>query len=256
MRERLLENARFRPLAEGLSARVAVNNKWVNLADAHRPHPRWKPSRTIPALVLAFLAAGCATHNNADQSASQQAAAPPQAATSAPLPGPEAKIHISYARPSDFLSSLAVTKYSTAQNVLTLNAEDGRTSSIIRFGGGVGVWQINVDRSLLSDVPVLGKDKAYALTEVRYGSVPRRFGQSVPDGEPPEPLEPDHFYIFTVTRASGSTSYEAVKVDGDGSLEAYDAEPRAGTSFRLCCNVGADFTITVAPPANANPSAP
>jgi hypothetical protein len=72
--------------------------------------------------------------------------------------------------------------------------------------------------------------------------------QTIPDAEPPEPLEPDNFYIFSVTRKSGSISYEAVKVNADGSLEAYEADPRAGTSFRLCCNLSSDFTV-VAPPA-------
>ncbi|MGH7933000.1 MAG: hypothetical protein ACREQN_07500, partial [Candidatus Binataceae bacterium] len=60
----------------------------------------------------------------------------------------------------------------------------------------------------------------------------------------PEPLEPDHYYIFEVSRGSGSISWEAVKVSADGSLESYVAEPRAGTSYRLCCNVGLDFTVT------------
>jgi hypothetical protein len=197
----------------------------------------------IVGLFVAIFAIGCSLH----KSASPPPAPPPQVADNTPLPGPEAKIHISYARTNDYLDSLLVIKYSGAVNVMTLNDKDGRTSSIIRFDGGVGVWQIDVDKSMFSDFPVIGSDKAYAPAEVKYGSVPARFLQSVPGGDPPEPLEPDRFYIFTVTRAFGSTSYEAVKVDTDGSLETYEAEPRAGTSFRLCCNLGADFTATTAP---------
>lgn len=210
----------------------------------------------IAVLLIPLLTSGCAAHKTVDDAAGQTVANVPQSTDNAPLPGPEAKIHISYAHPNDFLGSLTVTKYSAAQTLLTLDAKGGGAASIVRFDGGVGVWQVDVDKSLLSDVPVLGRDKSYAPSEVKYGAVPARFVQSVPDGGPPEPLEPDHYYIFTVTRASGSASYEAVKVDSDGSLEAYDAQPRAGTSFRLCCNLGADFTITATPHAVANPSAP
>lgn len=197
----------------------------------------------IAGLFLTIFTIGCSLH----KSASPPPAPSPQPADNTPLPGPEAKIHISYARPDDYLDSLLVSKYSSAENVMTLNDKDGRTSSIIRFDGGVGVWQIDVDKSMFSDFPVIGSEKAYAPADIKYGIVPARFLQTVPGGDPPEPLEADRFYIFTVTRALGSTSYEAVKVDSDGSLETYEAEPRAGTSFRLCCNLGADFTATTTP---------
>jgi hypothetical protein len=39
-----------------------------------------------------------------------------------------------------------------------------------------------------------------------------------------------------------------VKVNGDGSLEAYEADPRAGSSFWLCCNLAGDFTLTASAP--------
>jgi hypothetical protein len=83
---------------------------------------------------------------------------------------------------------------------------------------------------------------------VKYGQMPAGFSQTAPDSGPPEPLEPSTYYVFSVTRASGSTSFEAVKVDSDGSLEAYAAEPRAGTSFSLCCNVSADFSASAGAP--------
>ena len=38
------------------------------------------------------------------------------------------------------------------------------------------------------------------------------------------------YYIFTVHRATGTVSYQAVHITGDGSVESYDAQPRAGTS--------------------------
>ncbi|MGO8802050.1 hypothetical protein, partial [Candidatus Binatus sp.] len=49
------------------------------------------------------------------------------------------------------------------------------------------------------------------------------------------------YYVFQIERQSGSSSYQAVKVQADGSLQAYNAQPRAGSSYLLCCNVTADF---------------
>lgn len=165
-----------------------------------------------------------------------------QSSENAAPPGPDAKIRISYSRPDDFLSSLVVTEYSSAETVLS-EAGTVPSASIVRFEGGVVVWQIGIEKSLLTDVPMIGKSKPYAVTEVKYGTLPPHFVATTPESGPPEPLEPDHYYVFTVTRASGSTSYEAVKINGDGSLEAYTADPRAGTSFQLCCNVAPDFVI-------------
>jgi hypothetical protein len=153
----------------------------------------------------------------------------------------EAKIHIDYGSERDYLSSLTVTKYPAAYALDTARGGSDANASIFRFDGGVPVWQIQVDRGVLSDLPGLGNRSEYRLSEVQYGVVPRHFAQSTPDSGPPEPLEPNHYYIFSVMRVSGSTNYEAIKVEADGALEGYDAEPRAGTSFRLCCNVNADF---------------
>ena len=154
---------------------------------------------------------------------------------------PEAKIHIDYGSERDYLSSLSVTKYPAAYALDTARGGPDANASVFRFDGGVPVWQIQVDKGVLSDLPGLGKRGEYRLSEVQYGVVPRHFVQGTPDSGSPEPLEPNHYYIFSVMRVSGSTNYEAIKVEANGSLEGYDAEPRAGTSFRLCCNVNADF---------------
>ena len=203
--------------------------------------------------TIAF--AGCSAH--AKQSALQPAASPPseQSPDSAPPPGPEAKIQISYSQPNDFLSTLLVTKYAGASTLTTAPAGANGTASVVRFEGGIPVWQINVEPGMFSEMPIGFSSKNYAVSEVKYGNVPSHFVQSTPDLGPPEPLESDHFYIFSVTRKSGSISYEAVKVNPDGSLQAYDADPRASTSFRLCCNVSSDFTVT-APPSSLDSSLP
>jgi hypothetical protein len=58
--------------------------------------------------------------------------------------------------------------------------------------------------------------------------------------------------VFQIDRQSGSTSYQAVKVLADGSLQAYNAQPRAGSSYLLCCNIATEFPEPVVVP-EANP---
>jgi hypothetical protein len=190
-------------------------------------------------LSACLIASGCALSNKVGASWSASAA---QTSDNAPLPGPDAKIHISYSRPNDFLNSMTVTEYSSAETVITESGK-GAPAAIIRFEGGVVVWQIGVTKRLLADVPMFREPKSYAVSQVIYGKLPANFAAVIPESGPPSPLEPDHYYVFTVTRGSGATSYEAVKVNGDGSLEAYEAEPRAGDSFRLCCDVASDFVV-------------
>lgn len=156
------------------------------------------------------------------------------------LPGPEAKIHISYSHPGDYLKSLVVTKYSDAATI----APSAHGASIVRFDGGVEVWRFSDEPKKFLDLSMSGSTKNFAISEVQYGLLPSHFVETVPTSGPPEPLEPGHYYIFSVTRSSGSTNYQAVKVNPDGSLEGYDADPRAGASFSLCCNVADDFTLS------------
>jgi len=197
-------------------------------------------------LIAPALLTGCSSHGEA--AATSASSGPSQTVQSGASSSPEAKIHINYGSEHDYLSSITVTKYPAAYALDTTRGGPDADASIFRFDGGVPVWQIQVDRGVLSDLPGLGKRGEYRLSEVQYGIVPRHFVQSTPDSGPPEPLEPNHYYIFSVMRVSGSTNYEAIKVEADGSLQGYDAEPRAGTSFRLCCNVNADFPGTAPAP--------
>ncbi|MBF6561415.1 MAG: hypothetical protein IVW56_14120 [Candidatus Binataceae bacterium] len=205
------------------------------------------------ALIGVASMTGCATHlKSVLGTAATPSAQPADDTTPA---GPEAKIHISYAHPGDYLATLSVIKYSAADPLTTTPGVNGTgVASIIRFDGGVPAWQIDDEKGMFSDLPIGGSKTNFAIPEVTYGNVPAHFTQSTPAGDSPEPLESDHYYVFSVTRASGSISYEAVKVNADGSLEAYAADPRAGTSFRLCCDLPADFTITAPPEAATPPS--
>jgi hypothetical protein len=200
---------------------------------------RYSPANCYFLLTLCLIAGGCASGK---KTAAPSPAHVAETSDNAPPPGSDARINISYSRPGDFLNSLTVNEYSSAETVLT---ESGKrpSASIIRFEGGIVVWQIGLTKGLLADIPALGERKSYALKQVIYGKLPADFVSTVPESGPPQPLQPDHYYVFTVTRASGATSYEAVKVNGDGSLEAYAAEPRAGDSFRLCCDLAPDFVV-------------
>lgn len=181
--------------------------------------------------------------------AASKAAPAPQAGEnqSAGLPAedgsePGANVQISYRHRDDYLASLSVYKFTGAVVLESENGADpGHSPTIVRFNGGVPVWEIKADTGLISKLPGLGSHKKFKIYHVHYGKLPKYFTQLLPNGGPPEPLETGRYYIFAVRRALGKTNYEALKVEDDGSLEGYDAEPRAGTSYALCCNLNADF---------------
>ncbi|MGH9771175.1 MAG: hypothetical protein ACRD4Q_05700 [Candidatus Acidiferrales bacterium] len=193
----------------------------------------------LAGLILAAGLGGCAAKKPAAPAAASDTG--DQNAAAALIP--HASIHVSYAHPRDYLKSLLVTKYSGANILLTSPGKQG-SAAIVRFEGGITIWGINVDKSVLANLPLLDFQREYARKKISYGMMPKHFMQSIPENGPPEPLEPDHYYIFEVSRGIGPPEWEAVKIGTDGSLTSYAAEPRAGTSYRLCCNVSADFTVT------------
>ena len=190
----------------------------------------------IPAMIaaLTFVIAGCSTikrmtSSNSSPSDEDQ----PLAASATP------SIQIAYAKTGDTLKSIVVSQFSGANVLRTVN-EDGKEATVVRFDGGVPIWQFHANRSLLNPLTTI-ETTPYHLASVEYGKLPDGFIQDVPEAGPPPPLDAGGYYIFAIERASGAVSYQVVKVNPDLSLRAYDAEPRAGTSYKLCCNVGADF---------------
>ena len=115
-----------------------------------------------------------------------------------------------------------------------------RTESVVRFDGGVPIWKFQADEGTFGSITGVGTS-TYSLKSIDYSKVPAHFSQVAPEVGPPPPLDRGAYYIFQIERSSGSTSYQAVRVLADGSLEAYDAEPRAGSSYMLCCDVTSDF---------------
>jgi hypothetical protein len=199
-------------------------------------------------------AEGSPAEGVSSQGGPADSASPESEATPAP---PGATVAISYAHKGDYLASLSVSKFNGTEMVESRNLDAQHVASIIRFDGGVTVWEIRADTGVFSKLPVVGSGDKFAIKSVTYSKLPKYFAQVTPDSGPPEPLEVGHYYIFTAQRASGILSYEAVRVDPDGSLDGYEAEPRAGTSFVLCCNVSPDF-VQPAPPlipedSNSNP---
>ncbi|MGH7225188.1 MAG: hypothetical protein ACRELF_18355, partial [Gemmataceae bacterium] len=173
---------------------------------------------------------------------------------SEPLPPTAANVAITYKRPGDSLAKTTVTKYFGAETLETRPRGNGKTETIVRFDGGVPIWQFKADEGAFGSLTGIGA-RRFAVKNVQYGKVPSDFSQILPEDGAPEPLDRGSYYVFEVQRKSGSASYQAVKVLGDGSLEAYNAQPRAGSSYLLCCDVTADFPEPVVLPDTSSDQA-
>jgi hypothetical protein len=153
---------------------------------------------------------------------------------------------VTYKRPGDSLVRASVIKFFGAE-VIPSKRGPSRGETVVRFDGGVPIWEFKTTESTLGSLTGMGKTK-YAVKSIEYSKLPPHFTQIIPDEGPPEPLDRGSYYVFQIERESGSTSYQAVKVQADGSLQAYNAQPRAGNSYLLCCNVTSDFPEPVVLP--------
>jgi hypothetical protein len=207
----------------------------------------WKHVKpNSPAAPATQGGAGAEADAGAQPDAGSEGAETP-AAQATPTP-PAVTVHISYAHRDDYVASLTVAKFASAVLIPTRARKDG--SALVRFEGGEPVWQIGADRgvsgSLLGHVPGIAENKKFAIKEVTYGVLPKNFAKQEPENSEPEPLERDKYYIFTVTFGSGAVSYQAAHITPDGTIEDYEAQPRIGTSFALCCNIAPDFASSTA----------
>ena len=157
-----------------------------------------------------------------------------------PRPAAPASIQISYAKANDTLQSVVVSQF-TGANVLRTSNEGEGQASVLRFDGGVPIWKFHANRTLLNPLTEIGKTP-FHIASIDYGVVPKGFAQDAPEAGPPPPLAPGGYYIFEIQRASGAISYQAARIKSDFTIQAYDAEPRAGTSYKLCCDVSSDFS--------------
>ena len=164
-----------------------------------------------------------------------------------PLPPPVANVSVTYKRPGDALARATVIKFFGADVIANHSRDPSHTESVVRFDGGVPIWEFKADESTFGSITGVGAAK-YAVQRIDYAKVPTHFTQVIPEEGPPEPLDRGAYYVFQIDRQSGSTSYQAVKVLADGSLQAYNAQPRAGSSYLLCCNVTSEFPEPVVLP--------
>ena len=233
----------------------------------HRAKPAGKTAQASSEESSAEASPSPTADAGADQNTPSAENTPSQDNPDASLPGgtasddsntppPGATVAITYSHKGDYLASLEVSKFNGAEIVESRNVDPQRVASIIRFDGGISVWQITAGAGMFSKLPVVGQGDHFAIKSVTYGKLPAHFKQAAPDIGPPEPLETGHYYVFTAQRASGIVSYEVVKVEADGSLDGYEAEPRAGTSYVLCCNVSPDFVQPPSPMAPGGASLP
>jgi hypothetical protein len=203
---------------------------------------RWLLLPVVLLLSLALATQGCSyvksLWGSDDDSTDLDDAA--NANEGEPLPPPVANVAISYRRPGDALSRATVIKFFGAEVIANHQRDSSRTESVVRFDGGVPIWEFKADEGTFGSLTGVGAAK-YSLKSIEYSKVPIHFTQVLPEEGPPEPLDRGAYYVFQIERASGSTSYQAVKVLADGSLQAYNAQPRAGSSYLLCCNVTSDF---------------
>jgi hypothetical protein len=203
---------------------------------------RWLLLPVVLLLSLALATQGCSyvksLWGSDDDSTDLDDAA--NANEGEPLPPPVANVAISYRRPGDALSRATVIKFFGAEVIANHQRDSSRTESVVRFDGGVPIWEFKADEGTFGSLTGVGATK-YSLKSIEYSKVPSHFTQVLPEEGPPEPLDRGAYYVFQIERASGSTSYQAVKVLADGSLQAYNAQPRAGSSYLLCCNVTSDF---------------
>lgn len=216
--------------------------------------PKLKALAPRPEVILVALTVAMAACAAGQPRAQSPAGDAPAASTPA---GPSASIQINYAHPGDYLKSLNVRQFIGAHMVSTREQPGEKRATVVRFDGGVPVWEIGAGGGLagvLSSLPGVGLSKSEVPTEVKYGVLPSGFVQTIPDSGPPTPLQPGNYYVFAAERGSGSVSFQAIRVAPDGSLEVYDAEPRAGTSFLLCCNVDPHFTSDEGAGAEDSPS--
>ncbi|MDO8434361.1 MAG: hypothetical protein Q7S58_18320 [Candidatus Binatus sp.] len=211
----------------------------------------------LSMLLLAIALAGCSYVKSFFSSDDADLDDSDQSATGEPLPPPVANVAVTYKRPGDSLVRATVIKFFGAEVITNKQRDAAHTETVVRFDGGVPIWEFKTTESTLGSLTGMGKTK-YAVKSIEYSKLPPHFSQIIPDEGTPEPLDRGSYYVFQIERDSGSTSYQAVKVQADGSLQAYNAQPRAGSSYLLCCNVTSDFPEPVilpdtTPDATAGP---
>ena len=101
-----------------------------------------------------------------------------------PLPPPVANVAITYRRPGDALARATVIKFFGAEVIANHQRDASRTESVVRFDGGVPIWEFKADESTFGSITGVGGSK-YSLKSVEYAKVPPHFTQILPEEGPP-----------------------------------------------------------------------
>ena len=123
-----------------------------------RPAANWR--RATAALVLAMLVPialasfGCSSKKKVEDIGADDNASD---ASAEPQPPPTATVEISYSHPKDSMERATVSKYFGAEVIQTTQTHSGRSASVIRFDGGVPIWEIRADRSLAGRISDIGQ---------------------------------------------------------------------------------------------------
>ena len=103
-------------------------------------------------LMVALAVAGCSLTANNDDSDDAADAGPGE-----PIPAPKATVEITYHKSGDTLSRATVTKFFGAEIIANAAGSGGRVASVVRFDGGVPIWEINTDRGITDEISGFGK---------------------------------------------------------------------------------------------------
>ena len=91
-----------------------------------------------------------------------------------PLPPPIANVAISYRRPGDALARATVIKYFGAEVIANHQRDASHTESVVRFDGGVPIWEFKADEGTFGSITGVGAAK-YTLKNIEYAKLlPRK----------------------------------------------------------------------------------
>src|SRR5580658_5897544 len=82
-----------------------------------------------------------------------------------PLPPPVANVAISYRRPGDALARATVIKFFGAEVIANHQRDAMHTESVVRFDGGVPIWEFKADEGTFGSFTGVGASK-YTLKSV------------------------------------------------------------------------------------------
>ena len=79
-----------------------------------------------------------------------------------PLPPPVANVAISYRRPGDALARATVIKFFGAEVIANHQRDSSRTESVVRFDGGVPIWEFKADEGTFGSLTGVGAIQVFA----------------------------------------------------------------------------------------------